>query len=117
MNEKSRRRELSASYKQNHPEAGVYRIVNARNGKVLLGSAANLASMRNKLEFARSTNTPSALDRKLRDDVRAFGIEAFSFEVLESFAPSPELTTTKIREELAVLEALWRERLDPALLY
>jgi hypothetical protein len=37
--------------------------------------------------------------------------------VLESFEPSPELTATKIREELAVLEALWREKLDPALLY
>jgi hypothetical protein len=66
MNDKSRRKELSASYKQSHPEAGVFRIVNARNGKVLLGSAANLASMRNKLEFARSTSTPSALDRKLQ---------------------------------------------------
>jgi hypothetical protein len=117
MNDKSRRKELSASYKQSHPEAGVFRIVNARNGKVLLGSAANLASMRNKLEFARSTSTPSALDRKLQDDIREFGLEAFSFEVLESFEPSPELTATKIREELAVLEALWREKLDPALLY
>ena len=51
------------------------------------------------------------------DDIREFGLVAFSFEVLESFEPSPELTATKIREELAVLEALWREKLDPTLLY
>lgn len=117
MNDKSRRKELSDSYKQSHPEAGVYRFVNAKNGKTLLGSAPNLASMRNKLEFARNTNSPSALDRRLRDDIRDFGLDAFSFEVLESLEPTPEMTTAKIREELAVLEALWREKLDPALLY
>jgi hypothetical protein len=117
MNDRSRRRELSAQYRQTHPEAGVYRIVNARTGRSFLASAVNLASARNKLEFARATNTPGALDRKLRDDVREYGLDAFSFEVLEALQPSPERTSAQIREELAVLEALWRERYDPATLY
>lgn len=40
MNDKARRKELLAQYKQTHPEAGVYRIINGENGKVLLGSAS-----------------------------------------------------------------------------
>jgi hypothetical protein len=75
--DKARRKELLTEYKQTHPEAGVYRIVNTQNGRALLGSTPNLASIRNKLEFARSTNTPGALDYRLATDIRRFGLDAF----------------------------------------
>ncbi len=117
MTEKSHRKQLLAHYKQTRPEAGVYRIVNGRNGQMLLGSTINLASVRSKLEFARSTNTPSALDHRLGRDIREFGIDVFSLEVIEAFEPKPETTPAKLREELSVLEAFHRERVDPALLY
>ncbi len=38
MSDKARRKELMAQYKQTQPEAGVYRIINNKNNKVLLGS-------------------------------------------------------------------------------
>ena len=41
----------------------------------------------------------------------------FEFEVLEAVHPSPEQTAAMVRADLDVLEALWRERLDSALLY
>jgi hypothetical protein len=117
MTDRSRRRELSAQYKQVHPEAGVYCLRNSRNNKVLLGSTINLASMRNKLEFARSTNSPGALDHRLRKDIQEFGVEAFSLEILETLQPAPEMTAAEIRQELATLEQLHREQFEPSQLY
>jgi hypothetical protein len=116
MNEQSRK-QLRAQYKQTHPEAGVYRIFNTQNNKMLLGSTTNLPSIRNKVEFAKSTNTPGALDHRLREDICKFGIDAFMLEVLEVLSISPERTAAQIREDLTALEALWREKLDPSLLY
>jgi hypothetical protein len=117
VNEHSRRKELRTQYKQTHREAGVYRIVNTRNNKALLGSTPNLPSIRNKMEFARTTNMPGALDRRLRQDILEFGIDAFSLEILEVLETRPEMTTAEIQRDLATLEELWREKQDPALLY
>jgi hypothetical protein len=117
MNDQVRRKELRAQYKQSHPEAGVYRIINRENNKVLLGSSPNLASVRNRVAFAKSTNSPGALDQRLREDIRRFGIDAFSLEILEVLDTKPEMTPAEIRDDLAVLEELWRERQDHALLY
>ena len=117
MTEQARRKELLAQYKQSRPEAGVYRIVNTHNNKVLLGSTPNLASIRNKLEFAKSTRMPVVLDHRLGNDIRQYGIDAFALEVLEVLEAKPETTSAEILRELATLEALWREKLDPSLLY
>jgi hypothetical protein len=117
MSEQARRKELQAQYKQTHPEAGVYRIVNSQNNKVLLGSSPNLTSIRSKLEFAKATNMPGALDQRLSKDARQYGIEVFSLEILEVLETKPEMTRAEIMEDLATLEALWREQLDPSLLY
>jgi hypothetical protein len=117
MSDRERRKELRTQYKQNHPEAGVYRFVNTVNGKLLVGSAANLASMRSKIAFAQSTNMPSALDYRLRNDIGAFGIDAFSLEILEVLEIEPGMTAAEIRRDLTTLEALWREKYDSALLY
>lgn len=117
MNEQTRRKEMRAQYKQTHPEAGVYRIVNSGNGKALLGATTNLASMRSKIEFARSTNTPGALDLKLGKDIRQFGLDAFSLEVLDVLEIKPEMTSAEILADLATLKELWRERYDPSTLY
>ncbi len=117
MSGQARRKELVARYKQARPEAGVYCIVNSRNHRCLMGSAPNLASVRNRLEFAKSTNSPGALDPRLSKDIREFGIDSFSVEVLEALVPGPEMTSAEILEDLATLEALWREKIDPDLLY
>ncbi len=117
MNDRERRRELRTQYKQNHPEAGVYRIVNTVSGKSLIGAAANLASVRNKMAFAKSTNMPGALDHRLRDDIREYGLDAFALEILEVLVIEPAMTAAEIRWDLETLEALWREKFDPALRY
>ncbi len=117
MDAQSRRKQLQQQYKESRPEAGVYRIVNSRNQKLLLGSTPNLASLRNKLAFAKATGSPGALDHRLAKDLREFGLEAFTLEVLDVLDVTSEQTRTQILEELATLEALRREEVDPALLY
>ncbi len=117
MTDKPSRKELIAQYRQTRPEAGVYRILNARTGKGLLASSTNLASERNKLEFARSTGSPGALDHRLRADVARLGADAFTVEVLDILEIRPEMTDREIRDDLEALEQLWRERLGPEVLY
>jgi hypothetical protein len=117
MSDKARRKELQAHYKQIRPEGGIYRIINNANNKAFLGSTLDLAGVRKKLEFARSTNMTGVLDLRLREDIRTFGIDAFSLEVLEVLETTPEMTAEEIKRDLATLEELWREKLDPALLY
>ncbi|HLH25375.1 MAG TPA: hypothetical protein VK066_22890 [Chloroflexota bacterium] len=57
------------------------------------------------------------LDHRLVADARAVGMEAFHLEILETLAVTPEMTREQVQADLATLEALWREKLDPALLY
>ena len=117
MTEQTRRKELVAQFKEARPEAGVYRIVNTRTGRCLLGCSPNLASVRGKLDFARSTNSAGVLDLRLRSESRQFGIDAFELEVLEVLPTTPEMTPEQIRTDLTLLTALWRERLDAKQLY
>src|SRR4051794_33917167 len=107
MSQADRRKELRAQYDQAPPEAAIYRIVNSRNNKVLLGSTLNLTGIRNRLAFARSTNSPGGLDLRLSKDIREYGFDAFSLEVLEILDVTPEMTRAEIQADLATLEALW----------
>ena len=117
MDQKSRRKALVEEYRRTGPEAGVYRFVNTETGKSLLGSARNLGSMQSKLDFAQKTGGLGALDRKLQPDARQHGPAAITFEILEVLDVRPEMTEAEIRADLTTLEALWRERFDPAILY
>ena len=118
MGHKTRRKELVAKYKETQPEAGVFRILNSKNGKAFLGSVPNVANIRGQMEFAKSTKAMlSILNQPLRNDIRAFGIDAFSLEILEILDITPGMTAEEIRRDLATLEELWREKFDPALLY
>lgn len=116
MTEQSRR-ELKAEYKEQRAHAGVYRIVNTRTGKAFLASTPNLRSAENRLEFARSTRSPAAIDMRLKQAIAPGDIDALTFEVLETLTSDPTATTRQVTHDLATLEALWREKLGPDALY
>jgi hypothetical protein len=115
--DKARRKALTEQFHPAPPEAGVYRIINGRTGRALLGSTANLAGIRNRFEFARSTHSTAALDHRLREDIATFGFDSFSLEVVDGLEVTPTMTPEEIATDLATLEALWREKADPSLLY
>ena len=95
----------------------MYRIINKRTGRALLGSTANLAGTRNRFEFARSTRSAATLDHRLRADIESLGWDSFSLEVVDTIEVTPGMTREEVGSDLATLEALWRERTDPSLLY
>ncbi|MEO8540117.1 MAG: GIY-YIG nuclease family protein [bacterium] len=113
MSDQTNRRELKAEYRESRPEAGVYRIVNTTTGRGFLASTSNLKSAQNRLEFARSTNSPGALDLRLKAAITEAGIASFEFEVLERLDVASDTPARKVAEDLATLEQLWREKLGP----
>lgn len=117
MTDRARRKALRHHYEETRPEAGVYRIVNQETGKSLLGSSTNLPAERNKLAFARKTNSTGALDYRLHKDFRQLGPDAFSFEFLETLEITSEMTPRQVADDLATLEELWREKFERGQLY
>jgi hypothetical protein len=111
MDDPSKRRDLKAEYRERRPDAGVFRIRNTRNGKSLIGTTPNVAALRNRVEFAKSTGSAGALDGRLAADIRVFGIDAFMFEVLEVVRQSPDQSRASFLGELELHEQLWREKL------
>jgi hypothetical protein len=105
------RRDLSKAYKERTQHGGVYTITNSVNGKYLLGVTPDLASMRNRFQFAVSTG--SAVDMRLRADWQQFGGKAFSLDVLEELDQKPDQTEARFLDDLRALEQLLRAQLDP----
>jgi hypothetical protein len=105
-----RRKTLIREYKENPPPAGIFRITNTANGKILIGKGANVQGKLNsnlsQLQFKSHRN------KALQEDWNQYGDEAFTFEVLdylEEDAAHPERQS----EELSALEELWLDKLQP----
>jgi hypothetical protein len=116
MIDKARRREIAAEYRQQTPDAGVYLIRCAGMDRALLASSLDLRSERNMLAFAQATGMSGVLYRGLAGCIAEFGLDALSFEVVEVLDIAPSMTPAQIRADLATLEGLWREKLEPGLL-
>ena len=106
----NRKKILKEEYKQTHTPMGVYQIRCLANDKLLLGSALNLPGILNSNKFQLKLGKHP--NKELQADWSRFGSEKFSFEILD------ELTATEgadydYREDLASLETLWLEKLQP----
>lgn len=110
MDESTSRRALKAEFRERRPDAGVYRILNARTGRSLIGTTTNIRAMRNRVAFAKSTQSVGGMDGRLAADLRKHGFDAFSFEVLETVPVAPEKSRESLTSDLEVLEGLWREK-------
>lgn len=117
MTDASRRKELKAQYRESGPEAGVYRWLNTHTGRFLVASTTDLASIRNKLDFARSTGGTGVFDYRMKPDLKQTGIDAISLEILETFEPDPSMSPTDIKRDLETLVELWREKLGLEMSY
>jgi hypothetical protein len=100
------RAELKKEYKDNVIEMGIVAIRNLRNGRMWLGPSPNPESTLRRHRFELSLGSSWHWD--IQKDWKEFGEEAFSFEILDTFKPDPAKDKA---EELATLEAVWREKL------
>lgn len=108
----SQRREISKTYKERRLRGGVYTITNTQNGKYLIGHAADLASVKNRFQFAVTTG--STIDPRLRKEWEEFGAGAYTLEVREELAQKPQQSQAEFLDDLKTLEQLWRANLDPS---
>jgi group I intron endonuclease len=104
------RKELIRNYKERQKPAGVFQIKNNVNGKVLLGSSLNLEGPLNSHRFMLTTG--SHRNKALQNDWNAFGENHFVFEILETVKVTDD-PYFNLKDELALLEEIWLERLQP----
>jgi hypothetical protein len=105
------RKDAVRKYKETPRTMGVFVIRNTSSGKAFIGSStdapARLNRHRSTLKFGAH---PS---RELQQDWESLGADAFEFTVVDTLKPSDEPGNDP-SEDLAVLEAMWREKLSAA---
>jgi hypothetical protein len=104
------RKALIRQYMERRPEMGVFQVRNTANGKVLIGSSADLPSMLNRQRAQLRLGAHP--DRGLQADWRTFGAEAFVFETLDRLS-RPEDPSYDPAADLAALLQIWMEKLEP----
>ena len=107
---KERRKELVREYKRTPKDMGVYAIRNLKTGKLFVASSRDIRARFNRHRMDLKTN--SDRNPALQVDWNSQGAEAFEFEILDLLEPMDDPTYDPA-EDLAVLEALWLEKLEP----
>jgi biotin operon repressor len=101
---------LKRQYKENPPSAGIYRITNRANGKILVGKAMNaqgkLNGQRAQLKWGSHRN------KELQRDWKECGEDQFAFEVID-LLEQPADPAQDMGSELSALEELWLNKLQP----
>ena len=105
-----KKKELKQEYKQSHRPMGVYQIRNLTNDKVLVGASLNLPGIFNRHKSQLKTGGHQS--KSLQADWREFGEEQFAFEILDELTPRED-PAYDYRPDLAFLEDLWLEQLQP----
>jgi hypothetical protein len=108
-NAMDRRDELKQLYKEMKPQAGVYQIKNTINQKVFVGSTMNLKTLNGK-RF--ELNAGSNLNKRLQEEWKEFGEDAFVIEVLEVLEPNEDGFFDQ-KNALEKLEEKWLAKLQP----
>ncbi len=104
-----RKKELKQQYQEIPIEAGIYTITNTKNGKVCVVSTRNFKTI-NGVKF--SLENGGYANKKLVDEWKEYGKDAFSFEIVEVLK-SKEDPYYNEKEELAKLEEKWLDKLEP----
>jgi len=104
------RQDLKREYKERKKPAGVFLIKNLINGKILLGSSLNLEGPLNSHKFMLTIGKHK--NPELQKDWDLFGLDAFTFEILEEVKMSDD-PNFDIKDELTLLEQIWVEKLQP----
>ena len=104
------KKQLKREYQQTPRPMGVFVIRNNLNDKVFVGSSLNLPGIINRHRFALERGLHA--NRRLQADWNEFGSDNFAFEIVDELSPGTDPQADH-RKELAFLEDLWLERLQP----
>lgn len=115
MDSNQRKKEILQAYKQRLLTGGTYVITNTATGRQLLLCELDLKGARNRFDFMSKMG--SCVNSRLSADWRKYGPQSFAFRVLEELEQKETQTADDFKEDLAVLEELWREKLGAEALY
>jgi len=104
------KKEIKKNYKLNLTPMGVYRIKNLVNAKIFIGSSKNLPGRINRHKFQLKFGGEDIIE--LAEDYKLYGEDNFSYEIIDQLKPKDEIGYN-YTEDLAVLEELWKEKLQP----
>ncbi|MDF2946121.1 MAG: catalytic domain protein [Bacillales bacterium] len=76
----NRKKELKQLYKEIKIEAGIYKITNNVNGKILIDSTRNLKTLNGK---KHQLITGTCTNKELQEDWNKYGESSFTFEIVE----------------------------------
>ena len=107
---RSDNKRLKKDYQQTPRPMGVFLIRNNHSDKVFLGAGLDLHGTINRHKF--QLNNCVHPNRRLQADWSQLGSDSFAFEIVDELTPRPELDMD-YRAELAFLEKLWLEKLQP----
>jgi hypothetical protein len=97
-------------YKEAKPAAGVYRVHNVGEDRSLVGSSVNVAARLNR--HRAGLRMGGHENKALQRDWNRLGETGFEFEVLDTLTET-DRPGSDVKRDLAVLEQLWLERLEP----
>ena len=104
------RKELLRQYKDTRPATGVYRVHNTANGRMLIGSSADIRARLNR--HIAELRVGAGRNKLMQHDDGTCGADAFVFETLEALEPL-DAAAYKPDEDLQLLEQIWLDKLLP----
>jgi hypothetical protein len=113
-NSRARRASLRRAYKERARQAGVFRVLNTANGRVMLGSALDLYAPLNRIKF--ELDMGMCWNQELKADLETYGRDSFVIEVLDKVEPRDDPDFDPERE-LENLEHKHLAALDRATAY
>jgi len=102
-------KQLKEEYKRAVRPMGVFQIRNLKNGKVFVVAGIDLAGIINRHKFALAAGGHA--NKQLQGDWKSQGTDDFAFEILDQMNPADN--TADSRRDLAALEDIWLEKLQP----
>ena len=89
---------------------GIYQIRNTVNDKILIGSNLNLRAIENRFGFMGAAGFLG--NSELQNYCMKYEKEKFVLEIIDKLDPKED-PAYDYREDLAVLEEMWIEKLQP----
>lgn len=105
-----RRKELKEQYKQMKPQMGIFIIRSKINNKCYIQTTQDLRGVLNSTKIRLETGMHP--NRELQKEWNDFGFENFTIEILENLEYDKDECKTDYREDLAILQMIWEEKLN-----
>lgn len=104
-----RKKELIAQYKQTKPSMGIFIVRSKENNKYYLEGTQDLRGKINGTKARLGGGMHP--NRELQKEWNEFGAENFIIEILEHLEYDKDESKTDYKEELALLQMMWEEKL------